>query len=77
VYDASFSVLHDRELSGQLYGYDQDGNAITARLVAGPAHGTLALGADGTFTCTPNTHYVRPTVLPIAGRTAYPPATPP
>jgi ELWxxDGT repeat protein len=59
-YDASFSVLHDRELTGQLYGYDPDGDAITAQLVSGPTNGTLTLNPDGTFTYTPNTHYVGP-----------------
>jgi VCBS repeat-containing protein len=59
-YDASFSVLHDRELVGQLYGYDPDGDAITAQLVSGPTNGTLSFNPDGTFTYTPNTHYVGP-----------------
>ncbi len=31
-YDASFSVLHDRELTGQVYGYAPDGDAITVQL---------------------------------------------
>jgi hypothetical protein len=57
-YDASFSVLHDRELVGQLYGYDPDGDPITAQLVSGASNGTLTLNPDGTFTYTPNTHYV-------------------
>jgi plastocyanin len=57
-YDASFSVLHDRELVGQLYGYDPDGDAITAQLVSGPSNGTLTFNPDGTFTYTPNPHYV-------------------
>jgi hypothetical protein len=54
----SFSVLHDRELVGQLYGYDPDGDAITAQLVSGPTNGTLTFHPDGTFTYTPNTNYI-------------------
>src|SRR6185369_16963584 len=36
---------------------DVDGNALTAALVSGPAHGTLALDADGSFTYTPAANY--------------------
>jgi hypothetical protein len=32
---------------------DPDGDALTAELVSGPAHGTLALGPDGGFTYVP------------------------
>jgi hypothetical protein len=53
-------VLHDRELTGSVYGYDPDGDAITAQLVSGPTNGTLTLNPDGTFTYIPNTHYVGP-----------------
>lgn len=36
---------------------DVDGDALTATLVTGPTHGTLALDADGTFTYTPSADY--------------------
>jgi hypothetical protein len=57
---AKFSVLHDRELVRQLYGYDPDGDAITAQLVSGPTNGTLTFHPDGSFTYTPITQYVGP-----------------
>jgi hypothetical protein len=55
-----FSVLHDRELTCQLYRYDPDGDAITApvvsspsvfsaQLISGPANGTVELNADGSL----------------------------
>ncbi|GBD37686.1 hypothetical protein HRbin36_02822 [bacterium HR36] len=56
-YDASFSVLHDHQLTGQLYGYDSDGDAIAAQIVAGPSHGTLSLNPDGTFTYAPDINF--------------------
>jgi VCBS repeat-containing protein len=36
---------------------DADGNTLTAVLVAGPAHGTLTLNANGSFTYTPNSNF--------------------
>jgi len=36
---------------------DADGNTLTAVLVAGPAHGTLTLNANGSFTYTPNANF--------------------
>ena len=36
---------------------DPIGNALTATLAAGPAHGALTLGADGSFTYTPTPGY--------------------
>jgi hypothetical protein len=32
----SFSVLHDRELTGSVYGYDADGDAITVPMLSSP-----------------------------------------
>jgi VCBS repeat-containing protein len=39
---------------------DVDGDALTAILVTGPAHGTVALHADGSFTYTPTLLYSGP-----------------
>ncbi|HEX3148672.1 MAG TPA: Ig-like domain-containing protein [Gemmataceae bacterium] len=39
---------------------DADGNALTAVLVSGPAHGSLTLGTDGGFTYTPVADYNGP-----------------
>ncbi len=39
---------------------DGDGDALTAALVSGPAHGTLTLNADGSFSYTPTTGYNGP-----------------
>jgi VCBS repeat-containing protein len=39
---------------------DADGDPITASLLTGPSHGTLALNADGSFTYTPNAGYNGP-----------------
>ena len=36
---------------------DVDGDALVASLVAGPTHGQLQFGADGTFTYTPVANY--------------------
>jgi len=39
---------------------DVDGDPLTAVLVSGPAHGTLTLGGDGSFTYTPEANYFGP-----------------
>ncbi|MCS7167405.1 MAG: cadherin-like domain-containing protein [Gemmatales bacterium] len=52
--DAYYTILHDTELTGQVYDYDADGESIVAELVSGPANGTLILNPDGSFIYTPN-----------------------
>src|SRR4051794_420812 len=55
-----YSATKDTALSGTSVlanDSDADGDALTAVLVSGPAHGTLSLAADGTFTYTPTTGY--------------------
>jgi len=60
----SYDVLHDRILAigavdGVLKNDDSPlGNELSAVLVTGPSHGTLEFNANGSFTYTPNTHYV-------------------
>ena len=56
--DDAFVTNEDSPLSvsapGVLTGdSDPDGDALTAALVTGPAHGALLLNSDGTFTYTP------------------------
>lgn len=46
---ASQSVLVDGASSVLANDSDADGDALTAVLVTGPAHGTLTLNANGTF----------------------------
>jgi VCBS repeat-containing protein len=36
---------------------DVDNLIITAQLITGPAHGSLSLGANGSFSYTPNSHF--------------------
>jgi VCBS repeat-containing protein len=57
----SYAVLHDNVLTiasgaGVLANDTSNpaGHTLTAALVAGPAHGSLALNANGSFTYTPN-----------------------
>ncbi|MDW7994385.1 MAG: Ig-like domain-containing protein [Gemmatales bacterium] len=56
--DAYYTILHDTELTGQVYGQDPDGDAITAQLVSGPSHGDLDFHSDGSFTYTPYERFV-------------------
>jgi hypothetical protein len=65
--DDAYSVVHDHTLTvdnqSPPYGVlsndlDQDSDQLTARVDTGPSNGTLDLHPDGTFTYTPNTHFV-------------------
>jgi VCBS repeat-containing protein len=60
--DQSYAVAENQVLTvpsqGVLAGAgDADGESLTAVLVAGPAHGTLTLNADGSFSYTPTANY--------------------
>src|SRR5207247_6618270 len=63
--DDAYSVNEDTVLTVATPGVlgndtDSDGNALTAVLVAAPAHGTLTLNANGSFTFTPAANYNGP-----------------
>ncbi|MFC5583393.1 Ig-like domain-containing protein [Rhodanobacter terrae] len=51
--DASFSGLEDGTVSGNVLVNDTDVFGATPELVTGPAHGTVTLNPDGTYTYTP------------------------
>jgi VCBS repeat-containing protein len=56
------TVPEDRTLIGAAPGLlandiDLDGDPLTARLVTGPSHGTLALAADGSYRYVPAANY--------------------
>jgi VCBS repeat-containing protein len=55
--DQSAATDEDVVLSGQVSASDVDDASLTFALVAGPAHGTLAFSADGSFTYTPTANY--------------------
>jgi VCBS repeat-containing protein len=58
----SYTINQDTVLSVSAPGVlgndsDIDGDALTAVLVSGPAHGTLSLAANGSFSYAPAAHY--------------------
>ncbi|MBI5735784.1 MAG: tandem-95 repeat protein, partial [Mycolicibacterium neoaurum] len=55
----SYTGNEDSAVAGNVLANDTDadGNTLTATLISGPAHGSLELNADGTFTYTPVLNY--------------------
>ncbi|WP_374663339.1 tandem-95 repeat protein [Ramlibacter sp.] len=55
----TLTVAEDGDLAGNLLASasDMDSATLTATIVTGPAHGTLALNADGTFGYKPDANY--------------------
>ncbi|ROZ61645.1 Ig-like domain-containing protein [Ramlibacter sp. WS9] len=60
--DQHFIVAEDAAVSGNLIdsASDVDNATLSAEIVTGPAHGTLTVNADGTFTYRPNANYNGP-----------------
>ena len=61
-FNDSYSVVHDRTLSVSSPGVlsndtDPEHDALTAVLVSGPAHGSLTLNSNGSFSYTPSSGY--------------------
>lgn len=56
----SLTTKEDTALTGTVTGADIDGDTLTYSLVSGPAHGTLTLDANGSFTYTPVKDYTGP-----------------
>ncbi len=58
----SYTTLEDNPVSGNVLTNDTDAehDTLTATLVTGPAHGTVNLAANGTFTYTPAANYNGP-----------------
>ena len=57
--DDAFTVAEDGVLTGNLLGNDTDtdGDPLTATLADGPAHGTVTIDPDGSFTYTPDADF--------------------
>jgi VCBS repeat-containing protein len=53
----SNSTNEDTSVTGHVYGGDVDDDPITYSVVSGPAHGSLNLASDGSYTYTPGSNY--------------------
>ena len=58
--DETKTTDEDTPLSDSLSGSDVDGNPLNFALKTGPAHGTVIVNSDGTYTYTPDANYNGP-----------------
>ncbi|WP_263146729.1 Ig-like domain-containing protein [Pseudomonas sp. RIT-PI-AD] len=58
--DSAFTTAEGSTLSGNLIASDIDGDTLSFSALQQPAHGTLALAQDGSFTYTPDALYSGP-----------------
>ncbi|HEY9102423.1 retention module-containing protein, partial [Chitinimonas sp.] len=58
--DQTVYTPEDTPLNGQLSASDADGDALSYSLSSGPAHGTLVLNSNGSWTYTPSANYNGP-----------------
>ncbi|WPH17451.1 tandem-95 repeat protein [Variovorax paradoxus] len=55
--DYTKTTNEDTPVSGQVTGSDADGDALTYTKGSDPAHGTVTVNADGTYTYTPSANF--------------------
>jgi gliding motility-associated-like protein len=51
------TTAENNPVNGAVSGTDPDGDALTYTKASDPAHGTVVVNLDGTYTYTPNTNY--------------------